>query len=42
MCSFEQTKLFAQDETVGETQMFGDHKLHVPLVTQQPIESFCR
>lgn len=40
MRAFEKTQIFAQDETVGEAQVFGGTKSHVQLVAQQPIAIF--
>ncbi len=40
MRAFEKTEIFAQDETVGEAQVFGGTKSHVQLVAQKPIAIF--
>lgn len=40
MRAFEKTQIFAQDETVGEAQVFGGTKSHVQLVAQKPIAIF--
>lgn len=40
MRAFEKTQIFAQDEAVGEAQVFGGTKSHVQLVAQKPIAIF--
>lgn len=40
MRSFEKTEIFAANETVGEAQVFGGTKSHVPLVAQKPVSIF--
>ncbi|WP_378952667.1 D-alanyl-D-alanine carboxypeptidase family protein [Mesorhizobium sp. ANAO-SY3R2] len=40
MRAFEKTEIFAADETVGEAQVFGGTKSHVPLVAQKPVSIF--
>lgn len=40
MRAFEKTDIFAAGETVGEAQVFGGTKSHVPLVAEKPVSIF--